>query len=115
MVSRRTPNYLAEADAQISLLVQVETLRGVENLKAIAETPGVDGVFIGPADLSATLGYRGQPTHSAVGLLGRPRTLSARHARWIAKNRKAANDRPQPRSSLAATARPLQFHPAADR
>ncbi|MNH48774.1 4-hydroxy-2-oxo-heptane-1,7-dioate aldolase [compost metagenome] len=62
----RTANYLAEADAQISLLVQVETLRGVENLKAIAETPGVDGVFIGPADLSAALGYRGQPNHAAV-------------------------------------------------
>lgn len=62
----RTSTYLAEADAQISLLVQVETKKGVENLKAIAETPGVDGVFIGPADLSAALGYRGQPGHPAV-------------------------------------------------
>ncbi len=62
----RTPAYLADADAQICLLVQVETALGVENLKAIAQTPGVDGVFIGPADLSAALGYRGQPGHPAV-------------------------------------------------
>lgn len=80
----RTPNYLAEADAQISLLVQVETLRGVENLKAIAETPGVDGVFIGPADLSAALGYRGQPTHAAV------QTVIEDSARIIIETGKAA-------------------------
>lgn len=80
----RTPNYLAEADAQISLLVQVETLRGVENLKSIAETPGVDGVFIGPADLSAALGYRGQPTHPAV------QTVIEDSARIILESGKAA-------------------------
>lgn len=80
----RTPNYLAEADAQISLLVQVETLRGVANLKAIAETPGVDGVFIGPADLSAALGYRGQPTHAAV------QVVIEESARIIAEAGKAA-------------------------
>lgn len=80
----RTPNYLAEADAQISLLVQVETLRGVENLKPIAETPGVDGVFIGPADLSAALGYRGQPTHPAV------QTVIEDSARIIIEANKAA-------------------------
>lgn len=62
----RTPAYLAEADAQVCLLVQVETREGVRNLKAIAETPGVDGVFIGPADLSASLGHRGQPGHPEV-------------------------------------------------
>ncbi|MFV3127104.1 aldolase/citrate lyase family protein [Niveispirillum sp. KHB5.9] len=62
----RTAGYLADADAQICLLVQVETKLGVENLKAIAATPGVDGVFIGPADLSAALGHRGNPGHPAV-------------------------------------------------
>lgn len=59
----RTATYLDEADAQVCLLVQVETRRGLENLDAIARTEGVDGVFIGPADLSAALGYRGNPTH----------------------------------------------------
>jgi 4-hydroxy-2-oxoheptanedioate aldolase len=53
--------YLAEADAQICLLVQVETRKGLENLQEIAGTEGVDGVFIGPSDLSADLGFRGQP------------------------------------------------------
>lgn len=62
----RTAGYLTEADAQICLLVQVETRLGVKNLKAIADTPGVDGVFIGPADLSAALGHRGNPGHAAV-------------------------------------------------
>ena len=62
----RIGSYLKEADEQICLLVQIETARGVENLDAIARTPGVDGVFIGPADLSAALGHRGNPEHPQV-------------------------------------------------
>lgn len=62
----RTPDYLAKADEQVCLLVQVENREGLSNLRGIAETPGVDGVFIGPADLSASLGYRGQPGHPDV-------------------------------------------------
>ena len=48
------------------LLVQAETVTAVNNLKAIAETEGVDGVFFGPADLSASMGYPGQPGHPEV-------------------------------------------------
>ncbi|MFP5325352.1 MAG: aldolase/citrate lyase family protein, partial [Gammaproteobacteria bacterium] len=48
------------------LLVQAETVTAINNLKAIAETEGVDGVFFGPADLSASMGYRGQPSHPEV-------------------------------------------------
>jgi 4-hydroxy-2-oxoheptanedioate aldolase len=59
----RYPNYAREANEQVCLLVQVETKAGLDNLDAIAATPGVDGVFIGPADLSAALGYVGQATH----------------------------------------------------
>ena len=62
----RVGNYLHTADEQMCLLVQVETKRGIDNLKAIAAQEGVDGVFIGPADLSASLGYRGQPAHAEV-------------------------------------------------
>ena len=36
------------------------------NLDAIAATPGVDGVFIGPADLSASMGHPGNPGHPEV-------------------------------------------------
>jgi 4-hydroxy-2-oxoheptanedioate aldolase len=62
----RIPGYLDKADAQICLLVQVETLVGMENLAAIAAVEGVDGVFIGPSDLSAAMGLRGQPGHPDV-------------------------------------------------
>lgn len=59
----RIPAYLHEANEQVCLLVQVETRRGVENLDAIAAVDGVDGVFIGPSDLSAALGHLGNPGH----------------------------------------------------
>jgi 4-hydroxy-2-oxoheptanedioate aldolase len=62
----RIGNYLHAADEQMCLLVQVETARGVDNLHAIASVEGVDGIFIGPSDLSASLGYRGQPAHAEV-------------------------------------------------
>jgi 4-hydroxy-2-oxoheptanedioate aldolase len=62
----RYPNYGKEANAQVCLLVQVESRTALDNLEAIANTPGVDGVFIGPADLSASLGHIGQATHPEV-------------------------------------------------
>jgi 4-hydroxy-2-oxoheptanedioate aldolase len=58
--------YLHRADEQMCLLVQVETRRGLDNLAAIAAVPGVDGVFFGPADLSASLGRLGEPGHPEV-------------------------------------------------
>ena len=63
---QRLPQYLAEADAQQCLLVQIESLAALEQLEAIAAVPGVDGVFIGPADLSASMGHRGNPGHPEV-------------------------------------------------
>jgi 4-hydroxy-2-oxoheptanedioate aldolase len=62
----RMPQYLKQSAEEMCLLVQIETLRGVENIKAIAGTPGVDGVFIGPADLSASMGHLGNMTHPDV-------------------------------------------------
>ena len=59
-------DYLNQANGQMCLLVQAETVEAVKNLQAIAETDGVDGVFFGPADLSASMGYRGQPSHPEV-------------------------------------------------
>ena len=58
--------YLQQADAQMCLLVQAETTTAIANLQAIAETEGVDGVFFGPADLSASMGHPGQPGHPDV-------------------------------------------------
>ena len=62
----RYPNYGKEANAQVCVLVQAETREALKNLDAIAATPGVDGVFIGPADLSASMGHMGNPTHPEV-------------------------------------------------
>lgn len=59
-------DYLSIADDEVCLLVQAETREAIANLDAIARTPGVDGVFIGPADLSASMGYPGQPNHAEV-------------------------------------------------
>ena len=62
----RYPNYAREANAQVCLLVQAETRAALDNLDAIVATEGVDGVFIGPADLSASLGHVGNPGHKEV-------------------------------------------------
>lgn len=66
------PDYLQRANSEVCLLVQVETKTGLDNLKAIAQVDGVDGVFIGPSDLSASLGHLGDPAH--------PDVLAAIHA-----------------------------------
>jgi len=62
--------YIEDYDHQIEdslcLLVQVETRQGLENLEEIARVEGVDGVFIGPADLSASLGHLGAAGHAEV-------------------------------------------------
>jgi len=60
------PGYLDQADAQMCLLVQIENKQGLANLDEIVAVEGVDGVFIGPADLSAAMGHRGNPGHPEV-------------------------------------------------
>ena len=62
----RRPDYLQAADAEMCLLVQIETRLGLDNLEAIAAVDGVDGLFIGPADLSASLGHLGDPAAAPV-------------------------------------------------
>lgn len=62
----RFPSYITEANAQVCLLVQAETTTAIRNLDAIAAIDGVDGVFFGPADLSASMGHVGNPGHPEV-------------------------------------------------
>ena len=62
----RVVEYAKRAESEICLLVQIETRAGLENLEAIAKTDGVDGVFIGPADLAAGLGHLGDIAHPEV-------------------------------------------------
>lgn len=59
-------DYASQADAQMCLLVQAESVYAMRNLREIAGVDGVDGVFFGPADLSASMGLRGQPGHPDV-------------------------------------------------
>jgi 4-hydroxy-2-oxoheptanedioate aldolase len=62
----RTKDYMKRAHDEICLLVQAETRKSLANLEAICEVDGVDGVFIGPNDLSADLGHLGNWQHPDV-------------------------------------------------
>jgi 4-hydroxy-2-oxoheptanedioate aldolase len=62
----RIEGYLEHADAGISLLLQVESQAGLDALTEICAVDGVDGVFVGPADLAASLGHLGHPEHPEV-------------------------------------------------
>jgi 4-hydroxy-2-oxoheptanedioate aldolase len=59
----RVKDYHTRCEEEICVLVQVETRVALGHLEAIAKVEGVDGVFIGPGDLSADLGYLGKLTH----------------------------------------------------
>lgn len=60
------PAYLREVASRITVVVQIESRTALEQVDAIATTEGVDAVFIGPADLSASLGHLGNPGHPEV-------------------------------------------------
>ena len=60
------PNYLKNANAEICVIVQIETLAALEQLPQIAKVPGVDSIFIGPSDLSASMGLLGDVGNAAV-------------------------------------------------
>jgi 4-hydroxy-2-oxoheptanedioate aldolase len=62
----RVPGYLDSAAEGLTLTVQVESRRGLDELEAIASVDGVDAVFLGPSDLAASLGHLGQPEHPEV-------------------------------------------------
>lgn len=62
----RIQDYGQRCAEELCVLVQVETVQGLQNLEAIASVDGIDGVFIGPGDLSAALGHLGNPRHPEV-------------------------------------------------
>lgn len=62
----RIPDYHARCEAEIFVAVQIESRRALDNLEEIAGVEGVDGVFIGPGDLSTSLGFLGQQNHPEV-------------------------------------------------
>jgi len=62
----RFKDYMARANDEIGLIVQIESREALDHLDAICRVPGVDAVFIGPSDLAAALGHRGNPWHADV-------------------------------------------------
>ena len=60
------PNYLKGAAAELCVIVQIETLAALEQLPQIAAVPGVDSIFVGPGDLSASMGFLGDIANAAV-------------------------------------------------
>lgn len=62
----RIDNYLARGSEIVSVFVQIETAQAVENAGAIAAVDGIDGAFVGPSDLAASMGLLGQQEHPDV-------------------------------------------------
>jgi len=62
----RNPAYYKEAAGQICTIVQIETLEAAANIEEIAAVDGVDALFIGPSDLSASMGHIGNANHPDV-------------------------------------------------
>jgi len=60
------PGYLQSANDEMFVIVQAETVTALENLESIATTEGVDAVFFGPSDLSASMGLLGKAGHPEV-------------------------------------------------
>ncbi|WP_091743245.1 HpcH/HpaI aldolase family protein [Phenylobacterium immobile] len=60
------PGYLAAQRNRVGVIVQIESLAGLDSVEAIAAVPGVDALFIGPGDLSAAMGHLGNPRHPDV-------------------------------------------------
>ncbi len=59
-------DYFGQADGQMCLITQIESVAGIENLADIVSVEGVDAVFIGPSDLAASMGHLGKPSHPDV-------------------------------------------------
>lgn len=59
-------DYVARANDEIAVIVQAEHIDAVHNIEAIAATPGVDALFVGPFDLSLSMGKAGQVDHPDV-------------------------------------------------
>jgi len=62
----RYKDYMARANEEIGVILQIESQDALDNLEAICRVRGVDAVFVGPSDLAASLGYRGQASHPVV-------------------------------------------------
>jgi 4-hydroxy-2-oxoheptanedioate aldolase len=79
-----TADYIREANDALLVIAQIEAVRGVAEAEAIAATPGIDLCFIGPHDLSASLGHMGQPDHpEAKAAIARVESSVRKAKRWL--------------------------------
>jgi 2-keto-3-deoxy-L-rhamnonate aldolase RhmA len=76
----RYKDYMARANDEVGVILQIESREALAELDAICRVPGVDAVFIGPADLAAALGHRGNPGHAEVQATIRQAYATARAA-----------------------------------
>ena len=58
--------YFADVERDLCVLIQVESVRALQSLDEILKVEGIDGVFVGPADLAASMGHLGNPSHPEV-------------------------------------------------
>lgn len=65
-VQQTLSEYVAQANVETLVIVQVESMTAVERLPEILEVPGIDVLFVGPNDLAQSMGYPGQPLHPEV-------------------------------------------------
>jgi 2-keto-3-deoxy-L-rhamnonate aldolase RhmA len=61
------PAYLARANDEVAVLAMVESVDAVANIDALLQTPGLDGIMVGPADLAVTMGHINDLSHGDVG------------------------------------------------
>jgi len=72
-------DYIAQANTATSVILLIETAAGAANIDSILAVPGVDAIFIGPYDLSASLGHIGEVTHpEVVAAIGRIKSAAAK-------------------------------------
>ena len=73
--------YLAQANEATFIAVQAESPEAIGNLKSIATTPGVDAIYVGPSDLSVSLGIPGEISHpDEVNAINRVVDVCQKHA-----------------------------------
>ncbi|MGO2558375.1 MULTISPECIES: HpcH/HpaI aldolase family protein [unclassified Brachybacterium] len=76
----RVEGYLGDAAQHVALFVQIESAEAVENIEQILAVDGIDGIFVGPSDLSASMGLLGQQSHPDVVAAVRHCVAAARSA-----------------------------------
>lgn len=64
--SRSIPEFLERSNQEVSVVLQIESAEGIQAVESILELPGLDALFVGPYDLSQSLGVPGETTHPKV-------------------------------------------------